>query len=93
MEVLTTPIPNIVGLTIEENEIIGTEPITLWPRYGSQEAVMRRHSQAKKQGYQINQGFENNMPVLYAMTESKEYKAMLIDQTQGEITQMRVRLD
>lgn len=54
---LSIPISNSVGLTIEENKIIGPiemDTLKFMPEHGSQDDVMGRHESEKQLRYQLN---------------------------------------
>lgn len=77
---LTTPIPNKIGLTIEENEIVGQaslDPLTFQPVHGSQQDIQARHAQDKGKPYVFPNGFEQNGAyVIYPVTGDGHFRAV-----------------
>ena len=69
---LTTPIPNDIGLTIEENEVIGEpslEPLIFTPVHSSQQEILERHASEKGSPYSF--GME-----IVIDSEGHQYKAV-----------------
>lgn len=84
LEPLPTPVPNDLGLTIEENEIAGEislEPLTFTPVHGSQEAILARHADEKEEAqrisYSIMMDDGQNLQAFIESTTDEKIKVIL----------------
>ncbi len=77
---LTTPISNNIGLTIEENEIIGEislDPLNFQPVQGSQQDIFARHVMEKGTPYSLQAEFaQNGAYILYPVSGDSHFKAI-----------------
>jgi hypothetical protein len=83
---LTTPIPNKIGLTIEENEIIGQvsiDPLTFRPVHGSQQDIIARHTLEKETSYSL----QNGSHIVYTPPGDNSFKAFRTSDNSGIILQ------
>lgn len=94
---LSTPISNSAGVTIEENKIIGPielDMLKFVPEHGTQEEVMDRHESEKQPCYQLNKIKTIDFsPALYPTNGGQAYKASTFLIGENETAQIWIRVE